>query len=82
MRRAALVVVLFGIGIFCFDHPAAWGRGFGGGGGGGGLSRWRRFWPRSDGQPCLWRISRTGLRCSPRDLPCRARLSPRSGGPL
>ena len=30
MRRAALVAVLIGIGIFCFDHPAAWARGFGG----------------------------------------------------
>ncbi len=37
MRRAALVAVLFGIGIVCFDHPAAWARGFGGARGGGGF---------------------------------------------
>src|SRR5580698_9593696 len=37
MRRAALVAFLLGIGIFCFDQPSAWARGFGGGRGGGGF---------------------------------------------
>jgi tetratricopeptide (TPR) repeat protein len=36
MRRAALVAVMIGLGIFCCDQPAAWARGFGESRGGGG----------------------------------------------